>query len=195
MNKSFQARSAEWVDKAFGPEALTVRERSWRFCEESIELMQATDMTAEEVKRMVDAVYSRPSGQAAQEIGGVMMTLVTLAYPLRCMAVEEGERELARVNQPDVIEKCRQKNRVAVRGIRQYAVEPAWQESAMARGWVSPDHKAFKRLTNDATLMVIHTLPGGGVELYKGNWVFSSTDGMEVLAKADTYAADHRGWA
>ncbi len=118
MNKSFRARAAEWVEKAFGREALTVRERSWRFCEESIELMQAVDMTAEEVKRMVDAVYSRPSGQPAQEIGGVMMTLATLAWPLNCDEIEEGERELARVNQPDVIEKCREKNRVAVRGTK-----------------------------------------------------------------------------
>jgi hypothetical protein len=111
-----QIHATSWVKEAFGPEAMSTNERRFRFAEEAIELMQSVGLTREDIGRFADHVYSRPPGDTSQEIGGVMLTLVTLAESLGCDAYTEGERELNRVNTSEVMAKCRAKNRVALRG-------------------------------------------------------------------------------
>lgn len=109
--KSFQKRAVLWVQTAFGAlHASNVHERAHRFLEEAIELFQAAHMTREAAHAMVDYVFDREPGTANQEIGGVMLTVVTLADAMYLDAVAEGERELARVNTPETIKRCRIKH-------------------------------------------------------------------------------------
>jgi len=69
-----------WGNHCFGAIInANIQERSFRFLEESIELVQALDIPKEDVLRMVDYVYGRPVGQPDQEFGGVGITLQLLA--------------------------------------------------------------------------------------------------------------------
>lgn len=76
---SFQHNVDIWMQACFGPEISADKiERSHRFIEEALELVQARGMSKEDALRLVDYVYGRPSGDAWQEIGGVMVTLAAL---------------------------------------------------------------------------------------------------------------------
>lgn len=87
-----------WGVTAFGyQEANSVAQRGIRLAEEAIEAAQACGCSAEMVHRMVDYVYSRPSGELAQELGGVGITLLALAEAARLSADDEEARELLRV--------------------------------------------------------------------------------------------------
>jgi NTP pyrophosphatase (non-canonical NTP hydrolase) len=92
---SFQIRVANWVLHCFGP--LSIRnkpERIMRFCEESIELAQACEMTKQEVIMMVEYVYSKNPGEVKQEIGGVMTTLAALCSSHDLNLQEIGDKSL-----------------------------------------------------------------------------------------------------
>lgn len=96
--ESFQSRVAPWMDQCFGPEISADRlERGDRFLEEALELLQSGGYQAERVAQLASYVYSRPAGEPAQEVGGVMVTLAAycLAHDLDMHAA--GETELARV--------------------------------------------------------------------------------------------------
>jgi len=96
--KSFQERVQPWMIECFGEEiTLNKDERNFRFCEESLELVQAGGMTKEQVLRMVDYVYGRPVGELAQEVGGVQVTLATLCTAHNIDLNGVAETELARV--------------------------------------------------------------------------------------------------
>lgn len=76
---NFQKRCHRWLLGCFGFEiANDKKERILRFTEESVELMQACALTEVEVLRIVQRVFSRPSGDIYSEIGGVMTTINTL---------------------------------------------------------------------------------------------------------------------
>ena len=97
-DESFQDRVGKWAQTCFGPEIAGDREeRNHRFLEESLELVQSLGCTQAEAHQLVDYVYNRSSGEPAQEVGGVMVTLgaLCLANDLDMMA--NGETELARV--------------------------------------------------------------------------------------------------
>jgi hypothetical protein len=68
----------DWVAQCFGPEWTNKNERSCRFIEEAIELVQACDLPKEMVLKLVDRVYSKPKGDIYQEIGGASVTLMAL---------------------------------------------------------------------------------------------------------------------
>mgnify|MGYP006958842284 CR=1 FL=1 len=53
-------------------------ERSHRFLEEALELVQACGCSASEAHQLVDYVFGRAVGHASQEAGGVMVTLAAL---------------------------------------------------------------------------------------------------------------------
>jgi len=75
----FQDRVRAWAVHTFGIEILSnKRERGFRFCEESLELVQAVGITKEEVLQLVDYVYGRPIGTVKEEVGGVGTTLASL---------------------------------------------------------------------------------------------------------------------
>ena len=76
----FQERVRRWVLDCFGKEiAQDTTERSYRFLEEALELVQSCNCTKEEALKLVDYVYSRSIGEVTQELGGTMVTLAALA--------------------------------------------------------------------------------------------------------------------
>ena len=96
---SFQSKVVEWMKACFGeddPIAHTVKERSYRFTEEAIELMQATGVTLDEVQALAEWVYNRPPGEVHQEVGGVMTTLAGLCHARGLSIEAEQWKELTR---------------------------------------------------------------------------------------------------
>ncbi|HEY4326128.1 MAG TPA: hypothetical protein VGN20_19215 [Mucilaginibacter sp.] len=95
--QTYQQRVQQWVTEAFGPKvANDKKERAYRFIEESIELVQSTGLTKEDVLTMVDYVFGRPAGEPYQEIGGVMVTLASLTEVQNLDLTECAEMELER---------------------------------------------------------------------------------------------------
>jgi len=107
---SHQAKVGAWVRHVFDEAtALNVPERALRAVEETIELAQACDLSAETVHRLVDYVYSRPKGEPAKEIAGRLVTVYAAAVALGVDADEELEKELVRIWKPEVIERVRRR--------------------------------------------------------------------------------------
>jgi len=76
----FQQKSFSWSISTFGSYvANDHKERSYRFIEESLELVQANDISKEDVLKLVDYVFSREKGSVPEEIGDVLVTLSILA--------------------------------------------------------------------------------------------------------------------
>jgi hypothetical protein len=57
----------------------------------------------------VDYVFARPVGEAGQEIGGCMVTIYAAASALGVDADAVLEAELARIQRPEVVERCRRR--------------------------------------------------------------------------------------
>lgn len=96
---SFQERVGKWLEFCFGEskDPLRRERRGHRFCEESLEFLQSIGTTKEDVLSLVDYVYSRPTGEPSQEVGGVMVTLMGAASANGLKVAECAEKELARV--------------------------------------------------------------------------------------------------
>lgn len=95
---TFQARVLPWLLECFGAEiAADPQERSHRFLEEALELVQACGATESEAHQLVQYVYARPVGDKAQEVGGVMVTLAALCLAQGLDMHAAGEAELARI--------------------------------------------------------------------------------------------------
>lgn len=93
--ETFQQRVRNWVVAAFGETiANDLGERTHRFLEEALELVQAAGCTKSEALQLVDYVYSRPAGTVSQETGGTMTTLASLCYVLGVNMEGCGENEL-----------------------------------------------------------------------------------------------------
>ncbi len=94
----FQNRVRDWMLACFGERiAMDRSERCHRFLEESLELVQSLGCTESEAMQLVRYVYGRPTGETAQEIGGVMVTLAALCQSVPRNMETCGEQELARV--------------------------------------------------------------------------------------------------
>lgn len=82
-----QTAMLKWALDAFGGienfDPCSVQERASRFLEEAIELCQAAGVTRQETNTVADYVYSRPAGDAFQEVGASMVTLNCLAETLQ----------------------------------------------------------------------------------------------------------------
>lgn len=97
----FQARVHDWMAACFArPDAMEPAQRAFRFIEEALELVQASGTSREDVLRLVDYVYGRPSGVVSQEIGGVMVTLAGLstAFGLSMAYAANAELDRCREN-------------------------------------------------------------------------------------------------
>lgn len=93
-----QPRVQPWLMECFGAMIAGDREeRNHRFLEEALELVQACGCTASEAHQLVDYTFGRPVGEAAQEVGGVMITLAALCLANGLDMHEAGEAELARI--------------------------------------------------------------------------------------------------
>lgn len=105
-----QSRVFGWVREVFtNKEANDVPERSLRMAEEALELAQACGVDVATLHRLVDYVMGRPAGKPAQEIAGTMVTLYALAGALEVDADAAFETELVRIQQPEVIDRCRRR--------------------------------------------------------------------------------------
>lgn len=95
--QSFQARATKWAAECLGEaSALSAKERAFRFLEEALELFQACGGESRHVDELARYVFGRPVGDIHQEIGGVQVTLATLASALGEDAAMAGEDELSR---------------------------------------------------------------------------------------------------
>lgn len=98
QDATFQTRVQTWMMTCFGETIAGDREeRSHRFLEESLELVQACGATQSEAHQLVDYVYGRPVGEKNQEVGGVMVTLAALCLAQGLDMHAAGETELARI--------------------------------------------------------------------------------------------------
>jgi len=94
----FQQAVLQWVHVCFGPEiAVDHRDRNQRLVEETLELAQACGASRSECHQLVDYVFSRPVGEARQEVGGVMLTLAALCGAHDIDMQEAATEELVRV--------------------------------------------------------------------------------------------------
>lgn len=108
-DRPFQMRVHSFVLTCFGGEiAYDMKERGHRFLEESIELYQAVGCTKEDAHTLVDYVFNRPTGEASNEVGGVMVTLAALCNAANIDHKTEAETELTRIW--GIIEKIRAKH-------------------------------------------------------------------------------------
>lgn len=95
---AFQERVQAWFVACFGAQATSDKTtRTHRFLEEALELAQSCDCTEEEAIQLVRYVYSRPAGEKAQEVGGVMTTLSVLCSVQDLALSQCAENELARI--------------------------------------------------------------------------------------------------
>lgn len=95
---TLQQRVQPWVLQCLGADSANdIPLRAHRYCEEAIELVQASGRTREEVLQIVEWVYQREPGELHQEVGGVMITLAALCLANDIDMHAEADRELARV--------------------------------------------------------------------------------------------------
>jgi len=81
-----QADVDHWMVDCFGEKTTkNTQERSHRFLEEALELVQTLDCSKEDAHDLVEYVFNRPKGEIQQEIGGVSITFLAL-----CNAVNES---------------------------------------------------------------------------------------------------------
>lgn len=107
---TFQAGVSKWMGECFLPSLYSnTTERGDRLLEEVLELLQSNGYDRTRVATLVDYVYSRPVGEPAQEVGGVMVTLAGYCWVAGLDMHAEGARELQRITQPDVMAKIRRK--------------------------------------------------------------------------------------
>lgn len=77
---NYQILAFAWLCRCFGKEiARNKRERAFRFGEEAIELLQASELSKDDVINLVNYVYSREIGDPVDEIGGAIVCLTVLA--------------------------------------------------------------------------------------------------------------------
>ncbi len=108
-----QHRVEAWVRNTFGDESMQPRERSLRAAEEMIELLQALgDITPWEILQLLVKKWNQPSGDPHQELGGVMITLLALCAQHKLEAYQALQDEWIRINQPEMIEKIRAKQKI-----------------------------------------------------------------------------------
>ena len=93
----YQESVDRWLIVCFGEKIARDKvERNHRFMEESLELVQSTGCTKEEVLLLVDYVFSREIGEIEQEVGGVMNTLTALCLSHGIDMQHAGDIELER---------------------------------------------------------------------------------------------------
>lgn len=110
LTLSLQERVSKWMYRCFPPAVCQdVQERGDRFLEEALELLQANGYDRSRIPALVEYTYSRPAGDRGQETGGVMITLAAYSMATGVDMHAEGETEMERISQHNVMETIRQK--------------------------------------------------------------------------------------
>lgn len=108
--QSFQDDVANWMGQCFLPSlSSNMTERGDRLLEEVLELLQAHGYDSARVPTLVNYVFGRPVGEPAQEVGGVMVTLAAYCSVAGLSMQADGQAELDRINQPEVMARIRAK--------------------------------------------------------------------------------------
>lgn len=112
--EKFQAQVVAWFKFCFTDEAekYELEERSVRFAEEAIELVQTCGTPAEKLHRLIDHVYARPVGEFEQEVGGVSTTLAVLCAAKGANLVDCAFNELARIWTKIPVIRAKQKEKI-----------------------------------------------------------------------------------
>lgn len=79
MASKLQNKVIRWQDKCFGWKMRMNVRSAHAFIEEAIELAQACGLSEREVGMHVARIFAKPKGLVEQEIGGVMLTLASVA--------------------------------------------------------------------------------------------------------------------
>ena len=109
--RDYQERVRTWALKCFGLAIMMdIKERSNRFLEESLELVQSLDMSKADAIALVNYVYDREAGIPYQEIGGVITTLNSLCTATGNSLSICANAELERINTREIINKIRIKH-------------------------------------------------------------------------------------
>jgi hypothetical protein len=107
----YQQRVADWMQVCFGPDiSADIAERCLRFFEEAGELCQALGMSEDTAHALVAYTWGREAGDPGQEVGGVVVTLAALCQAARMDMMADGETELARISDPEIIRHIRAKH-------------------------------------------------------------------------------------
>lgn len=94
---SFEDRVAAWVTTRIGPEHMQSAERAMRLLEEAMELAQAEGIDIFKVVRQASHVFSRESGDATQEAGGVAVCLLAWCSATGQKLEDVALREIMRI--------------------------------------------------------------------------------------------------
>lgn len=101
--RSYQQGVARWMDEVFGADtASDVTERSMRFLEEALELVQALGLSHKQCALVSDYVFNRPVGDPPQEVGGTMVTLAGLCEKTGIDMGHEAIKEYLRIDTPEM---------------------------------------------------------------------------------------------
>jgi NTP pyrophosphatase (non-canonical NTP hydrolase) len=93
-----QQAVAAWAIRCFGLQQVSDPEiRSLRLAEEAIEFAQAVGTDQAKLHALIDYVYSRPSGEPSQEIGGVGVTWLAAAQSISTDAECALDDEMSRI--------------------------------------------------------------------------------------------------
>lgn len=110
VKEAFQSDVGDWMEQCFLPSlANNMTERGDRLLEEVLELLQAHGYDSARVPTLVNYVFGRPVGEPAQEVGGVMVTLAAYCSVAGLSMQADGQAELDRINQPEVMARIREK--------------------------------------------------------------------------------------
>lgn len=80
MNKTVAMMIFNWAKSTFGDSAADPCERAIRNVEEAVEVAQTLGVDKDMVLRTVERTYSRPAGGILEELGGNLVTLLSLIY-------------------------------------------------------------------------------------------------------------------
>ncbi len=151
--KPLQSRVQPWMMACFGPEISADKlERSDRFIEEALELVQSGYYPKERVLALVDYVYGRDKGEMPQEVGGVMITLAAFCLAHDIDMHEAGETELARIWTK--VEKIRAKQAAKPTGSAlPVAIEPAGVGVETAAPQTHVDWSGMAKAPKDGTML------------------------------------------
>jgi hypothetical protein len=111
VNGTLVIRCKNWVLRALGEGILFDRkERAMRILEEAAELAQCEGVTMGEADAVTARVFSRPKGDAPQEMAGVLFTLLVYSWVTKYDLELALLRELERVEDPMMIRRVRAKH-------------------------------------------------------------------------------------
>lgn len=108
---AFRQRMAKVHEKLFHDDPTDVSERTHRFAEEAIELVEALGMPLPYLTKLADYVYCRGGGEPRKEVGDVVTTLISLCDRVGIDYFAAATDGLKRLEDPKNIERIRAKRK------------------------------------------------------------------------------------